>query len=100
MPHAARIGQWLHHAHQRPSDKTVGIEQSVRGDGAHEPVQTLVDLKQQKFVERRLMLTKPIERCAWNLRDAAVAQRDEIGLARRVANQRAFSEPTAYRLSA
>src|SRR5258708_29509643 len=45
------------------------------------------------------MLAKPIDRCAWKLRGAAVPRRDEIRLGRRVANQRAFSEPTAYRLS-
>jgi hypothetical protein len=72
----------------------------MRGDRAHEPVQTLVYLLKQKFVERRPVFTKPDEGGTRHLRDAAVAQRDEVGLARRLANQRAFSEPAPDQLAA
>jgi hypothetical protein len=90
----------MHHAHQRPGDEAVSVEQSVRGDIAHEPVQAFVHLQQQEFIEGRLVAAQPVEGGERNLRDAAVAQRDEVGLARRLANQRAFSEPAPDQLAA
>lgn len=95
-----RVVQWMQQPAKRAADLRIGVEQTVIGELGHEPVQSLVDLQDQELVEARLRAAQLHESLDRHQRHAAVAKRDDIGIARLPADQGALAEPAAGELAA
>ncbi len=90
-----RVKVGVEQRRQRARDARIRLEQAIVFDHADELSQTLVQLLQQKAVERYAGVEQPAESRIRHERYARVAQRDGVVFERPPSQHRAFGEPAA-----